>query len=141
MSKQKALFLCKNNSCRSQMAEGFLRSLALESFDAYSAGSEPTRVHPTATEVMREIGIDISDQRSKNISEFDGQEFDFVITVCKGDACPFFNGEVRERLAWSFEDPASASGTDDEVRMTFRRVRDAISESVRRFVDQHRTRH
>jgi len=136
MARQKVLFLCNNNSCRSQIAEGFLRSLAPESFEAFSAGSEPTHVHPMAMKVMSEVGIDISGQRSKSISVFDGREFDFVITVCKEDACPVFTGNAGERLAWSFEDPAAAAGTDEEVLGVFRRVRDEIEESIRRFITE-----
>jgi len=128
--------MCSNNSCRSQMAEGFLRSLAPESFEAFSAGSEPTHVHPMAIRVMSEVEIDISGQRSKSVSVFDGWSFDFVITVCEGDACPFFTGEIGLSLAWSFEDPASASGTDDEVLGVFRKVRDEIKDSVQRFIAQ-----
>ena len=135
--KPKVLFLCEANSCRSQMAEGFLRAAAAESFDAFSAGSKPTYVHPLAIKVMREVGVDISEQRSKSISVFDGWSFDFVITVCKGEACPFFTGEIGMRLAWSFEDPAQASGTDDEVLAVFRKVRDDIRGSVQRFVVEY----
>jgi arsenate reductase len=137
MSKKRVIFLCFNNSCRSLMAEGLLRTVAPDSFDAFSAGSEPTQVHPFAKQATGEIGIDISGQHSKSISEFDGQEFDFVITVCKGDACPFFSGEARKRLAWSFEDPSSASGTDDEVLEVFRSVRDEIKDSIQRFVAEY----
>lgn len=135
--KPRVLFLCRANSCRSQMAEGFLRSLAPESFEAFSAGSEPTRVHPLAIQVMNEVGIDISGQRSKSASEFDGQEFDFVITVCKEDACPIFAGNVGERLAWSFTDPAAVSGADEDVPMVFRRVRDEIEASIRGFIKDY----
>lgn len=137
MNMQKVLFLCNHNSCRSQIAEGFLRSLAPGSFEAFSAGSEPTYVHPMAIEVMREVGIDISGQRSKSVSIFEGGSFDFVITVCQGDACPFFAGEIGVSLAWSFEDPAEASETDDEVFVVFRKVRGEIKDSIQRFVEQY----
>jgi len=90
-----------------------------------------------AIEVMREIGIDISGQRSKSISVFDGWTFDYVITVCEGNACPFFVGEIGLSLAWSFEDPAEVSGTDDEVLGVFRKVRDEIKDSMQRFVAQY----
>jgi arsenate reductase len=135
--KPKVLFLCEANSCRSQMAEGFLRAAAAESFDAFSAGSEPTYVHPKAIKVMREVGINISGQRSKSVSIFNGWSFDFVITVCEGEACPFFTGEMGIRLAWNFEDPAEASGTDDEVLGVFRKVRDDIRDSVQSFVVEY----
>lgn len=131
------MFLCRANSCRSQMAEGFLRSLAHESFEALSAGSVPTRVHPLAIKVMNEVDIDISGQRSKSVSEFHGQAFDFVITVCKGDACPTFAGNVGERLAWSFDDPDEASGTEEDILMVFRRVRDEIEASIRGFIEDY----
>ena len=114
------------------MAEGLLRAAAAESFESFSAGSEPTYVHSMAMKVMREIGIDISEQHSKSISVFDDWEFDFVITVCEGNACPFFKGEVGTRLAWSFEDPARVSGTEDEVLGVFRGVRDEIEVCVQR---------
>jgi arsenate reductase (thioredoxin) len=136
MARRKVLFLCRGNSCRSQMAEGFLCSLAQDSFEAFSAGSEPTHVHPMAIEVMREVGIDISGQQSKSISVFEGSSFDFVITVCKEDACPVFAGDAGERLTWSFEDPAEASGTDDEALGVFRKVRDDIEESIGRFLTE-----
>lgn len=131
------MFLCRANSCRSQMAEGFLRSLAPESFEAFSAGSEPTRVHPLAIRVMNEVRIDISGQHSKSVSDFEGQEFNFVITVCKQDACPIFAGNVGERLAWSFEDPAAASGTEEDILGVFRRVRDEIEASIRGFIKDY----
>lgn len=131
------MFLCRANSCRSQMAEGFLRSLAPESFEAFSAGLEPTRVHPLAIRVMNEVRIDISGQRSKSVSDFEGQEFNFVITVCKQDACPIFAGNVGERLAWSFEDPAAASGREEEILGVFRRVRDEIEASIRGFIKDY----
>jgi len=137
MIRQKVLFLCNNNSCRSQMAEGLLRAAAAESFEAFSAGSEPTYVHPMAIKVMREIGIDISKQQSKSLSIFDGWLFDFVITVCKGDSCPFFAGKAGMSLAWNFDDPASVSGTEEAVLGVFRRVRDDIQDSIQRFVAQY----
>ena len=137
ITRQKVLFLCKNNSCRSQMAEGFLRSTTPESFDAFSAGSDSTYVHPTAMKVMSDVGIDISGQRSKSISVFDGWSFDFVITVCEGEACPFFTGGIGMRMAWSFDDPAAALGTNDEVLKEFRKVRDKIRDSIQLFVAQY----
>jgi arsenate reductase (thioredoxin) len=137
VSKKSVLFLCVNNSCRSQMAEGLLRSMAPGQFDVFSAGWEPTSVNLLAIQVMDEIGIDISHQRSKRMSEFEIRAFDFVITVCAGDACPFFSGETRMRLAWSFEDPAAASGTEEEILGVFRRVRDDIETSIRGFIKDY----
>jgi arsenate reductase len=135
--KPRVLFLCRENSCRSQMAEGFLRAEAPESYEVYSAGSDPTPVHAKAIEVMREVGVDISAQRSKSVSVFDGWSFDFVITVCGEEGCPVVPGTAHTRLAWSFDDPARISGTDKEVLREFRRVRDEIKRGVQSFVAQY----
>lgn len=135
--KLRVLFLCTANSCRSQMAEGFLRASAEGSFEVFSAGSEPTYVHPMAIQVMREVGIDIAGQRSKSVSTFISWPFDFVITVCNGEACPFFPGETGIRLAWSFEDPAAVSGTDKDVLGVFRRVRDEIEARIMHFISEY----
>ncbi len=135
--RKKVLFLCRENACRSQMAEGFLRFLAPESFEVYSAGSEPSRVHPYAIKVMDEVGIDISSQYSKSVSDFDGWTFDFVITVCAENACPAFMGKAGERISWFFEDPASVKGTEEEILSEFRRVRDKIGEKIKDFVKEY----
>jgi arsenate reductase len=121
MKKIKALFICTGNSCRSQMAEGFLNQY--EGIKAYSAGTQPaSEVNPLAIEVMQESGIDISSQQPQMIDDFTRQEFDYVITVCDAanESCPAFLGKVKNRLHFSFEDPA---GKSIEV---FRRVRDEI---------------
>ncbi len=133
--KKRVLFLCTGNSCRSQMAEGFLRHLAGNRFEAFSAGTEPSKLHPGAVEAMAEAGVDIAGQRSKGIAEYDGVEFDAVITVCDRarESCPVFPGG-GERLHWSFDDPAAAAGSDDERRAVFRRVRDEIRERIEAFV-------
>jgi arsenate reductase (thioredoxin) len=125
------LFLCTHNSARSQMAEGLLRHLAGDSFEAYSAGTEATFVRPQAIEVMNEIGIDISGQKSKTLDEYLGQPFDYVITVCDtaNEACPVFPGAKR-RLHWSFEDPAAAVGSEEERLRVFRSVRDDIEKHI-----------
>src|SRR5208282_2114306 len=105
--KTKVLFLCTGNSCRSQIAEGFLRAFGGDKYEAHSAGTEPSSVNPLAVEVMREVGIDISEHRSKNVTEYLGQHFPLVITVC-GNAdehCPIFPGPCI-RKHWPFEDPA-----------------------------------
>ena len=130
------LILCTGNSARSQMAEGLLRHEAGDRFEVASAGVEPTRVRPEAIEVMREIGIDISDHRSKSVDEFTGQEFDYVITVCDNanERCPIFPGNT-ERIHWSFDDPAAAEGDADTRLKVFRRVRDEIRERLRLFAD------
>ena len=125
--KRRVLFLCTHNSARSQMAEGLLRHLGGERFDACSAGTEATRVRPLAIRAMAELGIDISGQESKTLGRYLSEPFDEVITVCDqaNEACPVFPG-ARSRRHWSFEDPSTATGTEDEQLATYRRVRDAI---------------
>jgi arsenate reductase len=122
------LILCTGNSCRSHMAEGILRHVAGDLLDVRSAGSKPAGyVHPLAIETMAEIGIDISAHRSKHLNEFTSTEVQTVITVCGNadQACPIFPGQVI-RHHWGFDDPAHATGTHDEIRAEFRRVRDEI---------------
>src|SRR6185295_18984069 len=134
-SKQRVLFLCTGNSCRSQMAEGFLRELGGAAFDVASAGVDPTRINPLAVRVMAEAAIDISEQYSKSVDEMTGQDFDYVITVCDRarEACPIFPRAARS-LHWSFEDPAEATGAEDDRLIVFRRVRDEISAQVHEFI-------
>ncbi len=122
------LILCTGNSCRSQMAEAFLRKAAGDALRVASAGSAPSGyVHPLSIEVMAEAGIDISDARSKSLEEFLDQDVETVITVCGNadEACPAFPGQVR-RYHWGFEDPAHAPGDEEAQREVFRRVRDEI---------------
>jgi arsenate reductase len=135
MAKQSVLFLCTGNSCRSQMAEGLLRQLAGDRFEVASAGMEPSSVNPLAIAAMREIGVDISRQRSKSVEEFRGQPFTYVITVCDNAnaRCPIFPGAVR-RLHWPLEDPAAGVGNAAERMPVFRRVRDEIAQRVQDFV-------
>ncbi len=124
----KILILCTGNSCRSQMAQAFLKSFD-SGLDVYSAGTQPAReVHPRAIQVMREIGIDISTHKTQSVDAFLDQDFDFVITVCDGarESCPVFLGNVTERLHVGFEDPAVATGSEAEILAVFRRVRDEI---------------
>lgn len=125
--KRRVLILCTGNSARSQMAEGLLRTLGADRFEVYSAGTRPTRVREEAIEVMREVGIDIGAHRSKSVEEFEGQEVDYVITVCDNarENCPVFPGRT-ERIHWSFEDPAAAEGSREERLAVFRRVRNEI---------------
>jgi len=125
--KYRVLILCTGNSARSQMAEGLLRALADTHFEVFSAGSKPSVVNPLAIEVMRERGLDISGHRSKHLSEYLHQPFDYVITVCDNAAetCPIFPGSAR-RIHWSFPDPAAVEGSHDEQLSAFRTVRDAI---------------
>jgi len=135
--KQRVLILCTGNSARSQLAEGLLRHLAGDEFEAFSAGVAPTTVRPEAIEVLAEIGVDISKHRSKSVEEFLGQEFDYVITVCDNanEHCPVFPGQTK-RIHWSFTDPAAVQG-DRELRLaTFRTVRDQIAERLRQFVQE-----
>lgn len=135
--KTKVLFLCTGNSCRSQMAEGFLRTYGGNVYDAHSAGTDPSTVNPLAVEVMREVGIDISGQGSKNVTEYVVQHFALVITVCDNakEHCPIFPGPcIREH--WPFEDPADATGAKEERLMVFRKVRDEISARIRSWVTE-----
>ncbi len=132
--KQKVLFLCTANSCRSQMAEGIVNHYLGERFEAHSAGTLATFVNPRAVTVLQELGIDISRQRSKSLAEFAGETFDYVITLCDAanETCPLFFGGVR-RIHLGFDDPARASGTDQEVMAEFRRVRDEIKSALLEF--------
>ena len=133
----KVLVLCTGNSCRSQMAEGWLRHYLGESDDIKSAGLVPHGVHPIAIEVMGEVEIDISKQTSDHVEKYIAQSFDYVITVCDNAAsnCPVFPGPA-ERLHWPFDDPALATGTDEEIKDSFRRVRDLIGERVADWVEE-----
>lgn len=126
--KPSILILCTGNSCRSHMAEGILSAAAGDLVEVHSAGSKPAGyVHPKAIQVMKEIGIDISDHESKHMHDFLGQKVDTVITVCGNadQACPMFPGQVN-RHHWGFDDPAHAVGTEDEILAEFRRIRDQI---------------
>ena len=128
MTKPLVLILCTGNSCRSHLAEGILRAVVGDSLEVASAGSKPAGyVHPLAIRAMQEIGIDISQHRSKHLSEFLEQKVETVITVCGNadQACPMFPGQVN-RYHWGFDDPAHATGTEDEQFAVFRRVRDEI---------------
>ncbi|HEV2251393.1 MAG TPA: arsenate reductase ArsC [Candidatus Limnocylindria bacterium] len=127
MPKARVLFLCTHNSARSQMAEGLLRHAAGDRFDAHSAGTEATAVRPLAVAAMRELGIDISTQRSKALDGYVDQRFDHVITVCDdaNESCPIFPNAAH-RIHWSLPDPANATGTEDEQLAVYRRVRDLL---------------
>jgi len=121
------------------MAEGIVRHFYNDQFEAYSAGSKVTPVHPLAIKVMNEIGIDISKQRSKLVSEFFGQEFDYVITLCGGyakNSCPVFFGKAKHELHWDFIDPAEAKGNQEEILAVFRSVRDEIKNKIAELVRQ-----
>jgi arsenate reductase len=130
------LVLCTGNSCRSQMAEGLINA-RLEGFEAYSAGTKPGRqIHPKALEVMNEVGVDLSLYETKGLDYFQGQRFDYVITVCNSarESCPVWLGEAGERIHIGFDDPAAATGADEEITAEFRRVRDEIEEQVLGFL-------
>ena len=128
MNKPSILILCTGNSCRSHMAEGILRAAAGDIIEVHSAGSNPAGyVHPQAIATMAEIGIDISAHTSKHMNDFLERKINTVITVCgkAEQACPMFPGQVH-RYHWGFDDPAHATGTEEEIRNAFRRVRDQI---------------
>lgn len=152
--RRRVLFLCTGNSCRSQMAEGWLRHLGGDRYEALSAGTRPQGVHPLAVRVMAEAGVDLSAHRSKSVDELLGRDLDLLVTVCGGrsgplpgprdtgpslgggakDSCPVFLGKVKERRHWPFDDPAEARGTEEEVLVVFRRVRDEIRARVEAFL-------
>ncbi|MDP2884782.1 MAG: arsenate reductase ArsC [Ignavibacteria bacterium] len=132
---KRVLVLCTGNSCRSQMAEGFLKSFD-SALEVFSAGTSPaTRVHPRAVAVMKEAGIDIGSHSPKSVDQFVSLPFDYVVTVCNNaeERCPVFSGTVKHRLHIGFDDPAEAFGTDESVMAEFRRVRDEIRDGFRRF--------
>ncbi len=136
--KPKVLFLCTHNSARSQMAEAFLRRHAGDRFEAYSAGLEPTEIHPYTRKVMEEVGYDLSGQYSKGLKQWLGQvHFGYLITVCaKAEAeCPIFPG-MGKRLHWPFDDPASFEGTEEQRLQRFREVRDAIEARVLAWLEE-----
>ena len=131
----KILILCTGNSCRSQMAEGILKSLD-SNLEVYSAGTKPAeKVASMAIEVMKEIGLDISQNYPKLVNNFLAQEFDYVITVCGGakEVCPAFIGKVAHRIHIGFDDPAETTGTNEEIISEFRRVRDEILRDFKEF--------
>jgi len=134
MLKPNVLFLCTGNSARSQMAEAFARSYAGGAIEAYSAGLEPKGIHPLTVKVMEEIGIDMHDHTSKPLSDFLGKiHFSYLITVC-GHAdknCPAVFPGMGQRMHWEFEDPATATGSEDERLQKFRDIRDQIQNRVR----------
>ena len=137
---KRVLFLCTGNSARSQMAEGWLRHLAGDRFIVSSAGTHPVGLNPYAVTAMQEVGIDITGHHSKSVQEFEGQRFDYVITVCDRakETCPIWPG-ASSLLHWSFDDPASATGSDNDRRAMFQKIRDEIAERIRRFVAEERS--
>lgn len=131
----KILILCTGNSCRSQMAEWFLKSFD-PSLEVHSAGTHPaSRVHPKAIQVMKEAGVTLEGAFPKNVDRFIGEPFDYVITVCDHakETCPVFTGKVKHRLHIGFDDPAEATGSEEEIMTEFRRIRDEIRQRFHDF--------
>ncbi|QHS60001.1 arsenate reductase ArsC [Chitinophaga agri] len=135
---KKILVLCTGNSCRSQIAEGYLRYFAQEKAVIYSAGVETHGVNPRAIATMREDGIDISAHTSNNITEYRDVDFDYVITVCDNakERCPYFPGNA-EKFHYNFPDPAKATGTEAEIMEQFRVVREQIKQYSKDFIEHH----
>lgn len=135
--KKRILILCTGNSCRSQMAEAFLKSFDQE-LEVFSAGTNPSnQVHPKAIKVMKECDIDLSNHYPKKVDQFINQSFDFVITVCDNarESCPVFIGKVGKQLHIGFEDPAEAKGTEEVIISEFRRIRDEIKIGLKNFYE------
>jgi arsenate reductase (thioredoxin) len=133
---KRVLFLCTGNSCRSHMAEGWLRHLAGDRYESLSAGAKPAGyVHPLAVKAMAEVGVDLAGHRSKSINEFAGQTIDVLVTVCDNarESCPVFAGAKRT-IHHSFDDPAHARGSEEEKLQVFRRVRDEIRAWIEEFI-------
>ena len=136
---KKILILCTGNSCRSQMAEGFLKSFDSE-LEVHSAGTKPSsQVHPKAIQVMSEVGMDLSKNYPKNADQYINDEIDFVITVCDNakESCPVFMGNVGKQLHIGFEDPAEATGTEEEILTEFRKIRDEIKIDFLKFYNDY----
>lgn len=134
---QKVLIICTGNSCRSQMAEGFIRHIGQGKLEVYSAGIESLGLNPRAVRVMAEFGIDLSHHSSDALSKYNGVTFDYIITVCDhaNEVCPVFPGRAK-RFHHSFDDPAKATGSEAEILQVFRKVRDEIKDFCREFVDE-----
>lgn len=133
--KFRVLFLCTHNSARSQMAEALLRHVGGDHFEVHSAGTEPSRVHPLAIRAMDEIGLDISNNESKSLDQYIGQDFDYVITVCDqaNESCPVFPGDPK-RIHWSFPDPSAVEGAEEERLKAFASIRDQLRMRLRNWV-------
>ena len=138
MTQKKILVLCTGNSCRSQIAEGYLRYFAGNKAKVYSAGVETHGVNPKAIATMQEDGIDISTHTSNNVNEYRDIDFDFVITVCDNakERCPFFPTTAK-KYHYNFPDPAKATGTDEEIKEQFRQVRQQVKDYCRQFVAEN----
>ncbi|MFH1854101.1 MAG: arsenate reductase ArsC [Candidatus Omnitrophota bacterium] len=129
--KKKVLFLCTHNSCRSQIAEGLLRSLYGDRYESHSAGTKPAKINPYSIKVMSEIGIDISAYKSKSLEEFKGVKLDYVITVCDNakKACPVFPGAAKN-IHWDLTDPSERRGSEEKMLNEFRNIRDKIKNNI-----------
>jgi arsenate reductase len=139
MKKPKVLFLCTGNSARSQMAEAFLRRHGGDEFEAYSAGLEARGINPLTIQVLEEVGIDMSQARSKGVKEYLGYErFDYVITVCRrsDERCPTVFPEAKSYQRWVFDDPVKAEGTDEERLAIFRATRDRMEARVKLWIEE-----
>lgn len=138
MEQKKILVLCTGNSCRSQIAEGYLRSFATGRAKVYSAGVETHGVNPKAIATMKEDGIDISSHTSNNVDEYRDIEFDFIITVCDNakERCPYFPSKAN-RFHYNFPDPAKANGTEKEIEEEFKRVRELIKDYCKKFIEEN----
>ncbi|UJF34404.1 arsenate reductase (thioredoxin) [Paenibacillus hexagrammi] len=136
MTKKLVYFLCTGNSCRSQMADGFLRSIGGETYEVHSAGLEAHGLNPRAVQIMEEAGIDISSHTSDVISQELLSRADYIITLCghANDNCPVVRNDKAARWHWGFDDPAKAVGTEEEIMTKFREVRDAIKARIELFV-------
>ena len=139
IKKEKIIFICTENACRSQIAEGLMRHLAHDKFEVYSAGSHPTKVHPAAITVMSEVGIDISFHNSDPISLFKNESIDIVITVCDNAniACPVFPGKV-ERIHWSIKDPSKNWNPSSKDLIYFRKTRDDLKKRIKNLLKSRR---
>jgi arsenate reductase (thioredoxin) len=142
MNKIRVLFLCTGNSARSQMAEAYLRLYGGDRFEAYSAGLEPAGINPLTKRVMDEVGVDISGQKSKSLTEYMGKlHFGYLITVCSNadKNCPVTFVGFAEREHWDIDDPAAFSGTEEQKLRKFREIRDQIKQKVQAWVNSHAT--
>lgn len=135
---KKVLILCTGNSCRSQIAHGYLAHFAKEKAEVYSAGVETHGVNPRAIQTMKEDGIDITAHTSNNVNEYSGINFDYIITVCDNakERCPYFPGTAK-RFHYNFPDPAKATGTEEEIQAEFQRVRELIKEYILSFISEN----
>jgi len=142
MAKNKVLFVCVHNSARSQMAEAFLKQMAGDRFEVESAGLEPGELNPLVVEAMQEVGIDLSQNKTKSVFDFykQGRKFDYVVTVCsesQAERCPIFPGTaVTQRLHWGFDDPASFSGSWEERVEKTREIRDKIKRRIMEWINE-----